>query len=242
MPADQAPLQVPSPRPGMFVWYGRFKNRAGIITKVFKDDKGTAKVEVEPVPKGRKKPKTRNILPYRPMNQEDTAKYQRIYDEETRKLRERKKKALLLAFKVAARFEQDDLSSYLDEYATRHPQLARQLPKVVAKSGTGSGSHPEARQFGDEIWLYPKFWRLDSQTRDWVMTHELGHYVRGRRPLQWLIDTAARFGVDVWDSDSLPFGQFNMEEAFAESFAAYSLERSDLKSRYPAWVKIVEAA
>jgi hypothetical protein len=88
----------------MFVWYGRFKNRPGIVTKVFKDDKGTAKVEVEPVPKGRKKPKTRNILPYRAMNEEDSAKHKKIYDEETKKLRERKKQAQLQVLKIAARF------------------------------------------------------------------------------------------------------------------------------------------
>lgn len=105
MAADQPPPQIPSPKPGTFVWYGRFKNRGGIITKVFKDEKGTLKVEIEPVPKGRKKPKTRNILPYRLMNEEDSAKYKEIYDEETRKIREKKKKAAQLqALKVAARY------------------------------------------------------------------------------------------------------------------------------------------
>lgn len=151
----------------------------------------------------------------------------------------------LSGYRVRERFrfamDENDLSGYLAGYAHRHPQLARQLPRTVEKSGTGEGNHPEARQHGDQIWLYPKFWKLDAKTRDWVLTHELGHYVRGRRSLQWFIDTAARLGVDVWDSGSLPFGQSNMEEAFADSFAAYHLDRSDLKSRYPGWLEIVEA-
>ena len=95
--------------PGDFIWVGRFRNRPAIVTDISKDDKGTLKYTYEPVPKGRKKPKTRNLLPYRVMTQEDSAKHKQIYDEETAKIRakakEKKKAASVLALKVIARTE-----------------------------------------------------------------------------------------------------------------------------------------
>jgi len=236
MPADQAPLPPLPFRAGDYIHFGRFKNKAGKLTRIWRDN-GVVKIEIDPIPKGRKKSRIRNLFSIRLMKPEDIQKAKGIEVEEARK----KKTAELLALKVAARFECDNLPDYLAGYAKRHPNLARQLPKVVAKSGSGSGTHGEARQFGDEIWIYPKFWLLDTKTRDWVMTHELGHYVLSRRSTQWLIDAAAKSGVDVWDSNSLPYGQFNMEEAFADCFAASFLERSELKSRYPQWVQIVGA-
>lgn len=51
---------------------------------------------------------------------------------------------------------------------------------------------------------------------------------------------AARHGVDLWDTMSLPYGQFNGEEAFADCFAAYHVSPRELKTRYPRWVKIVK--
>ena len=90
--------KIPDPVPGSFVWFGRFKNRAGIITKVWKEGE-TLKVEIEPVPKGRKKSKTRNMLPYRMMDEADSARFKKIYDEETKKMREK-------SAKVVARYQQ----------------------------------------------------------------------------------------------------------------------------------------
>ena len=100
--------KIPDPVPGSFVWFGRFKNRAGIITKVWKEGE-TLKVEIEPVPKGRKKPKTRNMLPYRMMDEEDSARFKKVYDEETKKLREKSAKVAERYQKVkAAEFEEDE--------------------------------------------------------------------------------------------------------------------------------------
>lgn len=100
---SSTPVTIPTPKPGDFIWVGRFRNRPAIVTKVFLDDKGSAKYEFEPVPKGRKKPKTRNLLPYRPMNQEDSAKYKKIYDEETAEIRAKKRAAEVVTLKVLAR-------------------------------------------------------------------------------------------------------------------------------------------
>lgn len=99
------PVTIPTPKPGDFIWVGRFKNRGAIVTRVFLDDKGTAKYEFEPIPKGRKKPRVRNLLPYRAMNQEDSAKFKKLYDEETAKIRAKKKAAEVMAIKVLARTE-----------------------------------------------------------------------------------------------------------------------------------------
>jgi hypothetical protein len=74
------------------------------------------------------------------------------------------------------------------------------------------------------------------------MAHEIGHYVLTKKPTGWLVNTAPTFGVDPWDTPNLPFGQFNYEEAFADSFATYHLNRSELRRRYPGWYQIVEAA
>ena len=104
---DNQPVKIPTPKPGDFIWVGRFRNRAAIVTKVFVDDKGAVKYEFEPVPKGRKKSKVRNLLPYRPMSQEDTAKYKRIYDDETAEIRAKKKAAEVLTVKVLARAESE---------------------------------------------------------------------------------------------------------------------------------------
>lgn len=39
------------------ILYGKYKNKKGIIKRLFLDDKGHPTMEVEPVPKGRKKNK-----------------------------------------------------------------------------------------------------------------------------------------------------------------------------------------
>ena len=38
----------------------------------------------------------------------------------------------------------------------------------------------------------------------------------------------------------LPFAQYNMDEAFADSFASYAIDQ-EVKSRYPQWAALVEA-
>jgi len=149
-----------------------------------------------------------------------------------------------LARRVARRFlakTTEDAATFTKDFFGRYPKLKRYAPpKVVDKSSGGSGSHPEARQAGNEIQLYPKFWKLDEKTRDFVFAHELGHWRLSEYGLSRLVSDLAEVDVDPWDTANLPYGQFNMDEAFADCFAAYFLEAVELKRRYPMWVKVLD--
>lgn len=48
--------------PGDLVLYGKYKNKRGVVVSVGKDEKGNPFLEVEPVPKGRKKNKILRVL------------------------------------------------------------------------------------------------------------------------------------------------------------------------------------
>jgi len=150
------------------------------------------------------------------------------------------------ARRIAARHlaaEAEDAEQFLEGFLRRHPALRTFKPKVRAKMPTsGAHGHPEARQQGSEIWLFPKFWALDKATRDFVMAHEIGHLTLTQSGgLPKLLQAGANLGLDLWDTLSLPFGQGNMDEAFADSFATYYLSRQELARRYPLWVKLIEA-
>jgi hypothetical protein len=152
-----------------------------------------------------------------------------------------------LARRVARRFlaekaeEVEEAASFAKDFFKRHPRLKRYAPsKIVDKTSGGGGGHPEARQSGQEIQLYPKFWKLDDQTRDFVFAHEIGHWQLSEYGLTKLISDLNELGVDPWDSSNLPFGQGNMDEAFADCFATFFLDPAELKRRYPAWETVVE--
>jgi DNA topoisomerase IB len=141
-----------------------------------------------------------------------------------------------LVQRVAARSQVED---FVEGFFRRFPALAKHRPRKVLPKNGGGG---EARQSGDEIWIYPKFWNLPPRTQDFVFAHELGHYVLSKRGLANLIQDAARAGVDLWDPSNLPFGQLNMEEAFADAFASFHTAPGELKSRHPEWVPLVKTA
>ena len=143
-----------------------------------------------------------------------------------------------VALRYAAKTETAE--TFAEAFYARHPALRRFAPKVLDKASGGTGSHPEARQSGGEVWLFPKFWHLDDKTRDYVFTHELGHYVQSEKlPGTKFIDACSKHGIDPWDTSNLPFGQFNMDEAFADSFATYFLNHGELLHRYPEWGALV---
>lgn len=128
---------------------------------------------------------------------------------------------------------------FAEGFYKRHPKLRRYAPKkVLDKTTGGGGGHGEARQHGDEVWLFPKFWALPADVQDFVFAHEIGHYVLSEYGLLKFSQDAEKAGVDVWDN--LPFGQFNKDEAFADAFATYFLSPSELRSRYPEWLPLVE--
>ena len=146
--------------------------------------------------------------------------------------------------RVASRWKvATDVSSWVDAFFRRHPRLKPYLQGIrrVRESSGGSGSHGEARQTGDDILLFPKFWTLHISVQDFVFAHEIGHWVLASKGgSRGLIKRAHLDGVDLWDTGNLPFGQHNMEEGFADSFASYFVD-GDVQRRYPLWSKWVEA-
>lgn len=133
-----------------------------------------------------------------------------------------------------------DVAEWVSGYFRKHSQLRGFAGlRVLPKMGSASG-HGEARQAGNDIWLFPKFWKLTPKVQDWVFTHEIGHYMLSKFGLAKLLKLAESLGVDPWDSSTLPYGQMNSDEAFAECFAAYQLNPHELKSRYPQWFELVK--
>lgn len=100
MSADQAPLPPLPFRVGDYVHFGRFKNKAGRLTRIWREN-GVVKIEIQPIPKGRKKSRVRNLFSIRLMKPEDAQKARVMELEEARK----KKAAAALLLRVAARFE-----------------------------------------------------------------------------------------------------------------------------------------
>jgi hypothetical protein len=143
--------------------------------------------------------------------------------------------------KTASTPEETGAASFTDGFFKRHPRLRKYASiKVLDKSGSGGGSHPEARQTGGQILLFPKFWSQDASTRDFIFAHEIGHWVLSEFGSQPYLKALTEAGIDGWDSDSLPFGQFNMDEAFADCFASHALVPGELERRYPAWVTVLK--
>lgn len=134
-----------------------------------------------------------------------------------------------------------DAAQWAEKFFRRHPALKNFARGVRFKNKEIGGSlHGEARQHGNEIWLSQKFWKLDAKTRDFVLAHEIGHYVMDEYGSAKLIEAASKLGLDLWKTDELPFSQFNMGEAFADSFATWALNPSELKHRYPLWAELVK--
>lgn len=130
-------------------------------------------------------------------------------------------------------------SSFYSSFLSRYPHIRKHAPtKIIDKTGKGESSHPEARQHGSEIWLFPKFYLLPADVQDFVLAHEVGHYWASELGLQFFIDKLAALGIDAWDTSSLPFGQSNVGEALADVFATYFLDHTDLVRRYPDWAKL----
>lgn len=151
------------------------------------------------------------------------------------------RKELLAGYRRRDKRAREDAATFARDFFQREPALARYAPRRVIDKTGGDARHPEASQHGDEIWLFPKFWRLGPKARDFVFTHEIGHLVLSDAGLSKLVQTAPKFGIDPWEVEQLPFGQGNMDEAFAEAFATAYWSPSELKRRYPAWVGLVKS-
>jgi hypothetical protein len=146
---------------------------------------------------------------------------------------------------------QEKTQKFLIQYRREYPHLNSLLEKIPVYffDGEPQGRHPEASQISypsrprhgerseNIIALYPKFWKLPLTTRKYVLTHEIGHFIS--REVGWH-DLSKKLKIDVWDAENLPFGQFNMEEAWADAFATYIHDPADLRKRYPQWFKLVD--
>jgi hypothetical protein len=122
----------------------------------------------------------------------------------------------------------------------RNPRLShyRSVP-IVRSEHAGGGRHPEAEARNGKVYLYPKFDALSPEAQDHVIAHEIGHLVLDKHGLSALVKDAAAMGIDVWDTPSLPFGQSNSHEAFADAFASLHTT-NDVATRYPKWARLVE--
>lgn len=130
----------------------------------------------------------------------------------------------------------ETLDSRTERFLENHLDLKRFGRRIgfrEKENGTG-----EARQHGNEIWLFPKFWELSEEEQDFVLAHEIGHWVLFNFGLLEFGRLASKLGIDVWDTSSLPFAQYNQEEAFADCFASFYLDGS-VEKRYPAWSTLV---
>lgn len=127
------------------------------------------------------------------------------------------------------------VNAILDKYPMLK-QYMTGVKVVMEKQDKG----PEARTVGTTIHIYPKYWLLGMDAQDFVFAHEVGHVMMGRISTMTLIDTAKDYGVDVWDTDDLPFSAINMEEAFCDAFATFVLDPTHLRHRYPKWMDIIK--
>ena len=124
-------------------------------------------------------------------------------------------------------------------YFKRYPNLRRCAPTRIFDKQYTTPSQPEASQVIEEIWIYPKFWLLSDKDKDFVFTHEIGHYLMRLRGTAGLIADLTSLGLDPWDTAKLPFAAFNMDEAFADCFATYIFAPQELR-RYPEWFTVIE--
>ncbi|MFA6233494.1 MAG: DUF5661 family protein [Bacteroidota bacterium] len=125
----------------------------------------------------------------------------------------------------------------LKGFFRRHPALKRYAGIRVNIIDLDRG--PEARQEFDHINLYAKFQKYPESHQDWIFAHEIGHWVLSEYGLAKFIEDATELGVDVWDTHSLPRGQTNMQEAFADCFSEYFIGKATQRL-FPAWAKLVE--
>jgi len=72
-------------KPGDYVLFGKFKNKRAKVVRVYLDKRGIPYIEIEPVPKGRKKNRTMGLYTIRKMSPEDVQETKRREKEEQKK-------------------------------------------------------------------------------------------------------------------------------------------------------------
>lgn len=135
----------------------------------------------------------------------------------------------------------------LKKYA---PPLNRIIIEPEPDRRRPDGTHL-ATQRGNKIHIWPRFFEeLDKYgdgPKDFALAHEIGHYHSDAGYGPWgrtnsIVDAAKEFDIDIiaeWGD--MPYGQPNYDEAFAETFAAYFMNPSELQRRYPRWYRFIES-
>ena len=56
-------------KPGDYILFGKFRNKRGRVVRVFNDERGIPYIEVQPIPKGRKKNRIFGLYTIRKMDE-----------------------------------------------------------------------------------------------------------------------------------------------------------------------------
>jgi len=79
-------------KPGDYVFFGKFKNKRARVVRIFLDERGIPYIEIEPVPKGRKKNRTMGLYSIRKMTPEAVQETKEREKAEKEKAEKKKKK------------------------------------------------------------------------------------------------------------------------------------------------------
>jgi mRNA-degrading endonuclease RelE of RelBE toxin-antitoxin system/GNAT superfamily N-acetyltransferase len=135
----------------------------------------------------------------------------------------------------------DNAEAIVAAILKRQPGFRKYMTGVTVKrADPRPGRHPEATTEGTTILLFPKFDALDMGTQEHVLAHELGHVWLSKYGFSRWVSDLNEYGIDPWDTDNLPYGQFNSEEAFAECFAVRLTDPQHLERVYPRWSAMLD--
>ena len=135
------------------------------------------------------------------------------------------------------------LEEYSNGFARRWPKARKALKKLGLRLVYDGHLSGEGQYRSGEILIGSKFFKLsDEAAQDHVLWHELGHAVSDKAGFPAWVAKAPEFGVDVWDTTALPLGNFNSEEAMAETLAVLFQEdrvgMGHLRKRFPGWIDL----
>lgn len=93
------------------------------------------------------------------------------------------------------------------------------------------------------LFIYPEFLSYYNRYgEDWaeeVLLHELGHAFLDWYGMSTLMDKGYDYGIDVFDTSQLPFGEGNFHEAFGQMFSLILKNEYSAKKQYPKWWSLV---
>jgi hypothetical protein len=128
-------------------------------------------------------------------------------------------------------------SASAKKWAESYQSRRQEFSKLGLKVDFSNHISGEATVEAGRILLSSKFASLPREAKEHVFTHEVGHIAVGKLGLKRLVRVLEEEGIDPWDVGSLPFGQFQMEEAFAEAFAESVLDPDRLGRANPKWLR-----